>query len=49
MPVIGSTSEVVANDAKLPASAQENSLNVIFPRIGEMNTTDNIIGVLRGC
>ncbi|GAB2864112.1 cysteine hydrolase family protein [Hymenobacter ruber] len=28
------------------ASAQENSLKVIFPRIGEIDTTDNIIKVL---
>lgn len=28
------------------ASAQENSLKVIFPRIGEVDTTDNIISVL---
>lgn len=30
----------------LVASAQENSLNVIFPRIGEIDSTDNIIKVL---
>ena len=30
----------------LVASAQENSLKVIFPRIGEIDSTDNIIKVL---
>ncbi|AMR27419.1 hydrolase [Hymenobacter psoromatis] len=30
------------------ASAQENSLRVIFPRIGEVDTTANIIRVLEG-
>lgn len=30
----------------LVASAQENSLKIIFPRIGELDTTDNIIKAL---